>query len=183
VRLLQTQQISFDALPGRLGVGPWPPLGSESRGAPLRSPSVIPSVPHSVLPARYLGSAAKPTPPAPTPTCSVRRTASLEVERHHPGTTLAPERFTAVIDACRPRHLRRWPPRGSDLRDGQPPELPSPGKVGKVWHSTVSPPGLPHASPGGERPHDPACKIVADHAESEIVWTLYGHKTHPDNPR
>jgi hypothetical protein len=28
----------------------------------------------------------------------------------------------------------------------------------------------------------PACKIVGDHVEPMIVWTLYGHKTHPDNP-
>ena len=95
------------------------------------------------------------------------------------------------------------------LWDGQPPELPRVGRVGRVWHSVGLPQVLPHASPGAE-PHDahagsvegcpragarsgyarptgchttPSVKIVGDHAELMIVRTLYGHKTHPDNPK
>jgi hypothetical protein len=83
------------------------------------------------------------------------------------------------------------------------------GQVGRVWHPAGLPQGLPHGSPGAE-PNDarttpaegcpraaawsgyarptgchtpPASKIVSDHIEPLIVWTLYGHKTHPDNQK
>jgi hypothetical protein len=34
-----------------------------------------------------------------------------------------------------------------------------------------------------DAPQLPTCKIVGDHVALMIVWTLYGHKTHPDNSR
>jgi hypothetical protein len=33
----------------------------------------------------------------------------------------------------------------------------------------------------GATTQPPACKIVDGRVELMIVWTLYGHKTHPDN--
>ncbi len=40
------------------------------------------------------------------------------------------------------------------------------------------------AMPGrGDATRSPACEIVGGRAELMIVWTLYGHKTHPDNPK
>ncbi len=80
-------------------------------------------------------------------------------------------------------------------------------RVGGVWRPLNLPQGLPHANPGAE-PHGacggsvegcpragvwpgdarsrgrhttPVCKIVGGRVELMIVWTLYGHKTHPGN--
>lgn len=39
-------------------------------------------------------------------------------------------------------------------------------------------------SPGGQRDATrPPARKIYDHAEPVIVWTLYGHKTRPNNPR
>jgi hypothetical protein len=61
-----------------------------------------------------------------------------------------------------------------------------PSRVGRVWHPPASLKGCRAVGlrQADGMPHDPpASKIVGDHAELVIVWTLYGHKTHPDNPK
>ena len=81
--------------------------------------------------------------------------------------------------------------------------------VGWARHPADLPQGLPHASPGAEPrdarnglvegcpraaarsgsarptgcPTTSSVKIVGDYSELMTVWTLYGHKTHPDNPK
>ena len=91
------------------------------------------------------------------------------------------------------------------LGDGQPSEVPH--VLGGVWrpldlpegyhtpargqsrtaHAPVpsmAAPGLAcgRAMPGrGDATRPPVCKIVGGRVELMIVWTLYGHKTHPDN--
>jgi hypothetical protein len=92
------------------------------------------------------------------------------------------------------------------LGDGQPSEVPH-VSGGRGVASPRPPQGLPHASPGqsctahvavpsraapgltcgrampgrGDATRPPVCKIVGSRVELMIVWTLYGHKTHPDN--
>jgi hypothetical protein len=94
------------------------------------------------------------------------------------------------------------------LQDGQPRELPRQAEVGKVWHPIDLPEGyhtpargqsqtahapVPsraapelacgRAAPGRQdATRAPTCKI-GDHVELMIIWILFGHKTHPDNPR
>jgi hypothetical protein len=110
------------------------------------------------------------------------------------------------------RSNQNTPSPGRRLRDDQLRELPPTGLSAQRVASHRPPSrGLPHASPGAERdgarsgsvegcpradvwpglrqvdgtPHNPQhhCKIVSGHVELVIVWILYGHKTHPDNPR
>jgi hypothetical protein len=95
------------------------------------------------------------------------------------------------------------------LRDGQQRELLLEGWVGGVRHPLDLPEGYhtPARGRAGRRtlrfrrglpparrmvglcqvdgmPHGPQrARSVSDHVEPMIIWTLYGHKTHPDNPR
>jgi hypothetical protein len=88
------------------------------------------------------------------------------------------------------------------------PQNATAGRVGRVWRPLDLPEGyhtpargqsgMAHvpvpsrAAPGlacgrvmpgrGDATRAPACKIDG-HVALMIVWTLYGHKTHPDNPR
>jgi hypothetical protein len=57
----------------------------------------------------------------------------------------------------------------------------SPGCATHAPASSRAAHGLPRGRATPDRRGGLAPKIVSDYAQALIVWTLYGHETHPDN--